>query len=114
MRRRGLIMTAATCMVLMGCSATGNNTAKTEEWKMADTPELIPVLQLTDLEALKAAQVHLAKDGYVTKVGPFSELPKSQYEDWMTPANGGYLFYLEKAKYKPAMNMLGKFFGCTE
>jgi hypothetical protein len=113
-RRCGVIMAAAACMVLMGCSTTGNKTAKTEEWKMADTTELIPVLQLADLEALKAAQVHLAKAGYVTNVGPFSELPKSQYEDWMTPANGGYLFYLEKARYKPAMDMLGNFFGCTE
>jgi hypothetical protein len=108
------MMVAAACIVLTGCSTVGNKIAKTEERTMAETPELIPVLQLADLEALRAAQVHLAKDGYVTNVGPFSELPKSQYQDWMTPANGGYLFYLEKAKYKPAMDVLGKFFGCTE
>lgn len=114
MRRCGLIMVTAACMVLTGCSTIGNTTAKTEEQKMADTPELIPVLQLTDLDALKAAQVHLSKEGYVTIVRPFSELPESQCQDWMTPANGGYLFYLEKAKYKPAMDVLGKFFGCTE
>lgn len=31
----------------------------------------------------------------------------------MTPAHGGYLLYLEKDEYEPAMDMLGKFFGCT-
>jgi hypothetical protein len=49
-----------------------------------------------------------------TRVGPFEELPEAERQDWMTSANGGYLFYLEKAKYEPAMTMLGKFFGCTD
>ena len=81
---------------------------------MEETVELIPVLQLGELAALKAAQEHLGKHGYKTRVGPFDELPSAAHQDWMTPANGGYLFYLEKAKYEPAMDMLGKFFGCTE
>jgi hypothetical protein len=81
---------------------------------MSEPTELTPVLQLNDLEALKAAQKHLGKHGYRTRVGPFSELPSDAHQDWMTPASGGYLFYLEKATYKPAMTMLGKFFGYAE
>jgi hypothetical protein len=77
---------------------------------MTELPELIPVLQLEDLEALRAAQEHLEKADYVVKVIPFSDLPQSERQDWMTPANDGYLFYLEKAKYEPAMQMLGEFF----
>ncbi|GEM_PF-3348018 len=81
---------------------------------MEENAELMPVLQLEDLAALEAAQEHLGNHGYKTRVGPFSELPVEAHEDWMTPENGGYLFYLEKAKYEPAMTMLGEFFGCTE
>jgi hypothetical protein len=46
----------------------------TEAQKLIDNVELIPVLQLDDLAVLKAAQEHLGKDGYVTKVTPFSDL----------------------------------------
>jgi hypothetical protein len=81
---------------------------------MTATVELIPVLQLADLAALKAAQEHLGQHGYVTRVTPFSDCLPAEHQDWMRPADGGYLFYLEKAKYQPAMEMLGKFFGCTE
>jgi len=81
---------------------------------MKEQVELVPVLQLPDLDAMKAAQAHLEKNGYRTKVGPFGDLPAEQRKEWMKPEKGGYLFYLEKAKYEPAMKMLGKFFGCTE
>jgi hypothetical protein len=81
---------------------------------MDENAGLIPVLQLDDLEALKAARKHLEANGYKTRVGPFDELPEAERQDWMTPANGGHLFYLEQAKYEPAMTMLGKFFGCTD
>ena len=81
---------------------------------MEQNGELIPVLQLDDLEALKAAQKHLEGNGYRTRVGQFSELPIDLHQDWMIPENGGYMFYLEKDKYQPAMTMLGEFFGYTE
>ncbi|MBC8478141.1 hypothetical protein H8D51_01215 [bacterium] len=74
---------------------------------------LIPVLQLCDLDALKAARVHLQHEGFETKIVPFAELPETERQDWMTPKDGGYLFYLEQARHEPAMEMLGKFFGCT-
>ena len=74
---------------------------------------LIPVLQMDDLDAMNSAKKHLEENGYLTKVGPFSELPASERKDWMTPANGGYIFYLEKDKYQKAMELLGTFFGYT-
>ncbi len=72
---------------------------------------LIAVLQMDDLDALKSAKKHLEDNGYKAEVGSFSELPEAEHQDWMTPANGGYIFYLEKGKYQVAMEMLGKFFG---
>jgi len=75
--------------------------------------ELIPVLQMDDLEALQAAEKHLNDNGYETRIGPFNELPETEISDWMTPSNGGFLFYLEKERYQPAMQMLGEFFGYT-
>ncbi len=80
---------------------------------MEEPRDLIPVLQLEDREALQAAQNHLGAHGYRTRVGPFDELPEDEREDWMTPANGGYLFYLEREKYEPAMTLLGEVFGYT-
>lgn len=80
---------------------------------MEENADLMPVLQLEDLDALKAAREHLAQNGYRTQVGPFAELPEAEWQDWMTPSNGGYLLYLERAHYAPAMDMLGKFFGCA-
>jgi hypothetical protein len=81
---------------------------------MTEQPELIPVLQLEDLSALEEASDHLKKAGYLANIIPFSELPESEWQEWMTPANGGYLFYLEKGKYEPAMKMLGELFGYKE
>ncbi len=78
---------------------------------MTKQPELIPVLQLEDLDALRSAREHLEKAGYVINIAPFSDLPQNEWQGWMTPANGGFLFYLEKEKYQPAMEMLGEFFG---
>ncbi|MEA3265623.1 MAG: hypothetical protein U9P42_01590 [Candidatus Fermentibacteria bacterium] len=74
---------------------------------------LIAVLQMDDLEALNSAKRHLEENGYHAEVGPFAELPVSDRQDWMTPENGGYIFYLEKEKYQAAMKMLGTFFGYT-
>ena len=73
--------------------------------------KLIPVLQMDDIEALNAAKKHLEENGYRAAVGPFSDLSDAELQDWMTPENGGYMFYLEESKYEPAMNMLGDFFG---
>ena len=81
---------------------------------MSEQSNLIPVLQLSDLDALKAAQVHLGKEGYQSKVEPFNDLSQADCEDWMTAENGGYLFYLKRSEYTPAMDLLGKFFGCTD
>ena len=74
---------------------------------------LIPVLQLDDIEALKAARKHLEENGYEVDVGSFSDLPQSEWQDWMTPENGGFIFYLEESNYEAAMTMLGDFFGYT-
>jgi hypothetical protein len=76
--------------------------------------ELIPVLQLDDLEALEAAEKHLNENGYETRIGPFEELQESEIFDWMIPSQGGFMFYLEKDRYQPAMELLGEFFGYTE
>ncbi len=72
---------------------------------------LIAVLQMDDKEALNAAKEHLESNGYRARVGLFSDLDKSEYQDWMTPENEGYIFYLEKEKYQSAMEMLGTFLG---
>jgi hypothetical protein len=76
--------------------------------------DLVPALQLSDLDALKAAQAHLEEHGYRTRVGPFDELPEDRRESWMNPADGGYLFYLEQSRWDAAMTLLGRFFGCTD
>ena len=75
--------------------------------------KLIAVLQMDDIEALKAARKHLEENGYRTDISPFSDLPEDELQEWMTPENGGYVFYLEESKYETAMNMLGDFFGYT-
>jgi len=75
--------------------------------------KLIPVLQMDDIKALEAAREHLEDNGFMADVRPFSDLPESGLQDWMTPENGGYLFFLEESKYEDAMNMLGDFFGYT-
>lgn len=80
---------------------------------MEENAEMVPVIQLGDLAALRAAQEHLGTHGYKTKVGPFSELSEAEYQDWMIPERDGYLFYLEKASYQSAMEILGEFFGYT-
>ncbi len=72
---------------------------------------LIAVLQMDDLDALKSAKRHLEKNGYITEIGSFSELPKSQRKSWMTPKNGDFIFYLEEDKYQAGMEILGTFFG---
>ena len=81
---------------------------------MAEQPELIPVLQLEDLDPLKNAREHLENAGYLIDITPFADLPEAKRQDWMTPDKGGYLFYLEKDKYQPAMKLLGEFFGYSE
>ena len=78
------------------------------------TDGLVPVLQMDDLVALKAAGKHLEENGFRMEIGPFSDLPESELQDWMTPENGGFIFYLEESKYQDAMTMLGDFFGYTE
>ena len=72
---------------------------------------LIAVLQMDDLESLNSAVKHLEELGFKAKVGSFTDLSKSDRQDWMTPENGAYLLYLEQEKYEPAMDKLGKFFG---
>lgn len=81
---------------------------------MNKNPELIPVLQMDDPDALDSAKKHLEENGYAAEVRPFSELPPSGHPDWIIPANGGYIFYLEKEKYQKAMEILGTFFGYSE
>ena len=81
---------------------------------MKQEKELIPVLQLEDPEALEAAAKHLNEKGYETRVGLFAELAEEDIADWMNPSAGGWLFYLEKERYEPAMELLGDFFGYTE
>lgn len=78
---------------------------------MNEKPVLIAVLQMDDLESLNSAKKHLEEKGYAAEVGPFSELPVSDYQDWMTPKNGGFIFYVEKDKYQQVMETLGTFFG---
>jgi len=75
---------------------------------------LIAVLQMDDLEALNSAKKHLEENGFKAAIGPFAELSGDDRQDWMTPENGGYIFYLEKEKYQEAMEMLGTFFGYTD
>ncbi len=72
---------------------------------------LIAVLQMDELEFLNSAKKHLEEHGFKAEVGSFSDLSKSDHQDWMTPENGAYILYLEKEKYTPAMDKLGKFFG---
>lgn len=81
---------------------------------MAKRVKLIPVLQIKDFEALEAAQEHLGKHGYKTKVGPFSELPEAEHEDWMEPASKGYLFYLDEAKLEPGLEVPAEYFDYEE
>ncbi len=85
----------------------------TYEWEYKVAEKLIPVLQMDDKEALEAAGKHLEENGYRVDVGPFSDIPEGELQDWMTPENGGYIFYLEESEYEAAMNMLGDFFGYT-
>lgn len=75
--------------------------------------KLIPVLQMNDIEALKAAREHLEENGYMADTGPFSDIQEGELQDWMTPENGDYLLYLEESEYEAAMNILGDFFGFT-
>jgi len=75
------------------------------------TEGLIPVLQMDDRAALDAAMEHLSEQGYKAEVGSFSDLTKVEHQDWMTPENGGFIFYLEESKYEAAMTMLDDFFG---
>lgn len=75
--------------------------------------KLIPVLQMDDIEALKAARKHLEENGYRADVSSFSDIPEIELQDWMMPENGGYMFYIEESKYEAAMNMLEDFFGYT-
>ncbi|MCK5117812.1 MAG: hypothetical protein KAR44_14550 [Candidatus Aegiribacteria sp.] len=75
--------------------------------------KLIPVLQMDDIKALEAARKHLEENGFKADIGSFSDLPEGDLQDWMIPENGGWMFYLEEAKYEAAMNMLGDFFGYT-
>ncbi|MCD4706877.1 MAG: hypothetical protein K8S62_03980 [Candidatus Sabulitectum sp.] len=81
---------------------------------MNKNPELIPVLQMDDLDALNSAKKHLEENGFAAEVRLFSELPSSEHPDWIIPANGGYIFYLEKDRYREAMEMLGTYFGYSE
>ena len=81
---------------------------------MEENAKMVPVVQLGDLAALQAAQEQLGTHGYKMKVESFSELPKAEYQDWMIPARSGYLFYLEKASYVPAMEILGEFLGYSD
>lgn len=75
--------------------------------------KLIPVLQMDDLGAIEAAREHLEENGYRADVRLLSDLPESELQDWMTPENGDYMFYIEESKFETAMNMLGDFFGYT-
>ena len=71
----------------------------------------MPVLQMDDIEALEAAAVHLEENGFKAVVGAFGELAEKDIDDWMTPENGGYLFYIEASVYEDAMTLFGDFFG---
>ncbi len=73
--------------------------------------KLIPVLQMDDIGALEAARKHLENEGFLADVRPFRDLAEGGLQEWMTAENGGYLFYLEEAKYDDAMKLLGDFFG---
>ena len=96
-----VILIAAACMAVTGCGTLTRAPDQPAERPLAESQGLIPVLQLGDLQALKATRVRLSRLGYVARVGPFSELSQAQYQDWMTPANGGYLFYLEQPRSTP-------------
>ena len=78
---------------------------------MEEQDGLIPVLQMDDREALEGAREHMGGLGYRARISPFEDLPDSMHQDWMTPTNGGFLFYLEKERLEPAMELLGRFFG---
>jgi len=76
--------------------------------------KLIPVLQMDDIEALKAAMKHLEENGFRTDIGSFSDLSDDELRDWMIHENGGYIFFVEESQYEAAMNILGDYFGFTE
>lgn len=73
--------------------------------------ELMPVLQMDDIEALEAAAAHLEENGFKALVRSFSEMAEEDTDEWMTPENGGYLLYIEASEYEDAMTLLGDFFG---
>lgn len=81
---------------------------------MAGRVKMIPVLQIEDRDAIKAAEEHLRELGYKAKVGPFSKLPESKYEDWMVPENEGFVLYIEEDQLEPVMQLLAKFFKYEE
>lgn len=81
---------------------------------MHDSSNMIPVLQLSDLDALEEAQEYLGRHGYRTKVTPFEDLPESAQLDWMMPEDGGYLIWVDASEYEAAMDMLNDFFGYSE
>ncbi|MCK5841439.1 MAG: hypothetical protein KAH31_04685 [Candidatus Sabulitectum sp.] len=66
---------------------------------MNDNPVLIAVLQMDDLESLNSAVKHMEEKGLKAEVGKFTDLPKSQIQNWVTPKNGSFILYVEEEKY---------------
>ena len=81
---------------------------------MYENSDMIPVLQLDDLNSLEEAQDYMGRHGYRTSITSFEDLPESEYLDWMEPDDGGYLLWIEASEYEAAMDLLGSFFGYTE
>jgi hypothetical protein len=78
---------------------------------MTSEVRMIPALQVQDLEQLEAASKDLETHGFSSRVVPFGELAEDDHLDWMTPTEGGYLLFVEEARFAQAMERLGDFFG---
>ncbi len=75
--------------------------------------EFQPALQVVDLNILKDAAQHLLQLGYPSQIKPWEEVTPSELEEWMNPAQGGYLLSLPADNFFQAMNELGKIYKAT-
>jgi hypothetical protein len=82
--------------------------------KMEDPTLLTPALQLDDPEVARRAQAYLQDHGYRAEIRGFEDLPADQRPPWIHAERGGWLLYLESARFQEAMQLLEALFSGGE
>jgi hypothetical protein len=75
--------------------------------------DLVPVLQFTDEDLIALSAKAMDEMGIPWESVSLDEPGDAVVPDWIDPSLGGWIFYIEKARFEEGMQRLGDLMGYT-